>query len=69
MVKIIKDGVEREVTKGAFDNLYSKMGYELVQKKVASKPEVVKTVEPETTKNIEKGDAKESSKDSKRPSK
>lgn len=61
MIKITDGSVEREVTKGAFDNLYSKMGYEVVQKKVVSKPEV--------TKIVEKEDAKEPVKGSKRTSK
>lgn len=61
MIKITNGSIEREVTKGAFDNLYSKMGFSIVQNKVISKPEVAKT--------IEKEDAKESEKDSKRPSK
>ena len=67
MVKITNGSVEREVTKGAFDNLYSKMGFEIVQPKVSSKPEVTKN--KENKENKENEDAKESDKDSKRPSK
>lgn len=61
MIKITNGSVEREVTKGAFENLYSKIGFEIAEKKVISKPEVAK--------NIEKEDANESFKDSKRSSK
>lgn len=61
MVKITNGSIEREVTKGAFKNLYSKMGFEIAEKKVISKPEVAK--------NIKKEDAEESEKDSKHPSK
>jgi hypothetical protein len=61
MIKITNGSVEREVTKGAFENLYSKLGFEIADKKVISKPEVAK--------EIEKEDAKESEKDSKRTSK
>jgi len=66
MVKITDGSIEREVTKGAFDNLYSKMGFELVSKpkdKVISKTEVI------LEDKKEKEGAKESVKDSKRPSK
>ena len=63
MVKITNGSIEREVTKGAFENLYSKMGFSIVEEKVSSKPEVTKNIEKE-----EKEDAKESVKDSKHSS-
>lgn len=61
MIKITDGSVEREVTQGAFDNLYSKMGFSIVIDKVISKPEI--------TKEAKKEDVKESPKDSKRSSK
>lgn len=64
MVRITNGSVEREVTKGAFENLYSKMGFSIVEKKTISKPEVVKEVKEEKEEI-----AKESEKDSKRSSK
>ena len=63
MIKITNGSVERVVTKGAFENLYSKMGFSIVGEKVISKPEVTKDIKKE-----EKEDAKESVKDSKHPS-
>ena len=66
MVRITDGNIEREVTKGAFDNLYSKMGFKIVSKpkdKVISKTEVI------LEDKEEKEDAKESVKDSKRSSK
>lgn len=66
MVKITDGCVEREVTKGAFENLYSKMGFTIVTKtndKVISKKEVILE-----NKGNKEG-AKESVKDSKRSSK
>lgn len=71
MVRITDGSVEREVTKGAFDNLYSKMGFTLVQNKTVSKKEETEEVvsKPEVTEKVEKEYAKESFKDSKRTSK
>lgn len=64
MVKITNGSVEREVTKGAFENLYSKMGFSIVEKKTISKPEVVKEEKKENEEPV-----KESEKESKRSSK
>lgn len=68
MIKITNGSIEREVTKGAFDNLYSKMGFKVVEKKVISKPEVAKNDKEEDAKESVK-DVKESVKDSKHSSK
>lgn len=64
MIKITNGSVEREVTKGAFENYFSKLGFELAEKKAISKPEVVNEIKEETEEI-----AKESEKDSKRSSK
>ena len=65
MIRITNGSVEREVTKGAFENLYSKIGFEIADKKTILKPEVSKDINKEEEK---KEDAKESFKDSKHSS-
>jgi hypothetical protein len=49
MVKITDGTNTKEVTKGMFDNLYSHMGYRLIEKQNESKPvqEKPKEVKPE----------------------
>ena len=74
MIKITNGSIERDVTKGAFENLYKKMGFVIANEKVSSKPEVTKNIEKEDAKESKddskesKDDSKESEKDSKRPS-
>lgn len=67
MIKITNGSVEREVTKGAFENLYSKLGFKIATKKVISEPEVTKNVEK--FEKVVKEDAEKSKKDFKNSSK
>ena len=64
MVKIRKNEVELVVSKGAFDNLYARMGFKIVD---ASKPEKVETTKVETpNEEIKKVELEDSKKESKK---
>lgn len=54
MLKIRKDGVERIVTSGVFENLFKDLGYEIVNEKSVEKVATpVKEVAPKTDIKIE----------------
>ena len=45
MIKIKKDNIEKEVTKGAYENLYKAMGFEIVGKQKPVEVKEAKVVE------------------------
>lgn len=45
MIKIKKDNIEKEVTKGAYENLYKAMGFEIVEKQKPVEVKEAKVVE------------------------
>ena len=63
MIKIRKNEVELVVSKGAFENLYARMGFKAVN---APKPEKVETVKVETPEEVKKVETEGSKKESKR---
>lgn len=64
MVKIRKNEVELVVSKGAFENFYARMGFEVVN---APKPEKVEATKVETPKEeIKKVEIEDSKKESKK---
>lgn len=62
MIKIRKNEVELVVSKGAFENLYARMGFKAVN---APKPEKVETAKVETP-EVKKVETEGSKKESKR---